>query len=61
MLTQDEIRANLQTVANPSKELMHAYWKIDEGQGSVLKDYSGNGRDLTFSGSDIVWSAEMEQ
>ena len=61
VLTQDEIRANLQTVANPSKELMHAYWKIDEGQGSVLKDYSGNGRDLTFSGSDIVWSAEMER
>lgn len=61
VLTQEEIQANLQTVANPSKELMYAYWKINEGEGNVLKDYSGNGRDLTFSSTDIPWSAEMER
>lgn len=60
-LTQEEIRANLRTVENPSKEEMYAYWKINEGEGTTLKDSSGNGRDLNFpEGTEVAWGAELE-
>ena len=60
-LTQEEIRANLRTVENPSKEEMSAYWKITEGEGTTLKDSSGNGRDLNFpEGTEVAWGAELE-
>lgn len=60
-LTQEQIKANLRTVENPSAEQMYAYWKLDEGEGLLLKDSSGNGRDLTFpDGTEVVWNAEME-
>jgi hypothetical protein len=58
-LTQDEIKANLREVVSPSSTDMYGYWKINEGTGNTLKDYSGNGRDLTFpSTSTISWTAE---
>lgn len=60
-LTQEQIKANLRTVENPSAEQMYAYWKLDEGEGLLLKESSGNGRDLTFpDGTEVVWNAEME-
>lgn len=40
---------------------MYAYWKLDEGEGTTLKDSSGNGRDLTFpEGTEVAWGAELE-
>lgn len=60
-LTQEQIKANLRTVENPSADKMYAYWKLDEGEGNLLKDYSGNGRDLQFpENAKVVWGAEME-
>ena len=60
-LTQEEIKANLRTVENPSSDKMYAYWKINEGAGTVLKDWSGNGRDLNFpDGTEVAWGAELE-
>lgn len=60
-LTQEEIRSHLRTVENPSKDEMYAYWKLDEGEGTTLKDSSGNGRDLTFpEGTEVAWGAELE-
>ncbi len=59
-LTQEQIRANLRTVANPSATAMYAYWKMDDGEGNVIRDHSGNGRDLTFpAASKVKWTAEM--
>lgn len=60
-LSQEQIKASLRTVVNPSADKMYAYWKLDEGDGVLLKDSSGNGRDLSFTeGTDVTWSAELE-
>lgn len=47
-LTADEINAptHFYTVDAASEGLI-AYWKFDEGTGSVIKDYSSNGNNLT--------------
>ena len=59
-LTQNEIKANLREVKSPSTTDMYGYWKINEASGNVLKDYSGNGRNLSFpASSTIIWSAEL--
>lgn len=43
--TQEEIANNFYAV-NPASNGLVAYWKCDDGGGSVVKDYSGNGNDL---------------
>jgi Domain of unknown function (DUF1735). len=59
-LTAEEVKANLRTVASPSSSDLYGYWKLDEGEGNVLKDSSGNGRDLTFpTSANVVWNAEF--
>lgn len=61
-LTEEEIRANLREVKSPSSTEMYAYWKLDEGEGNILKDSSGNGRNLTFSPTtNVAWSAEFNK
>lgn len=42
--SQNEIANNMYTV-DPTTEGLEVYWKANEGEGSVLKDYSGHGRD----------------
>lgn len=39
-------------------EGLAGYWKCDEGEGMVLKDYSANGNDLTLSGTPR-WSGKV--
>lgn len=59
-LTAEEVAANLRTIASPSSEDLFGWWKIDEAEGNILKDSSGNGRDLTFPESaTVVWGAEI--
>jgi hypothetical protein len=43
--TQAEINQSRYEVAPDSPGLL-AYWKFDEGEGSVIHDYTGNGNDL---------------
>lgn len=43
--TQSEIVNNMYAV-NPKSEGLITYWKINEGGGDVIHDYTGNGRDL---------------
>lgn len=58
-LTAEEINANIREVKSPSSDEMYGYWKVNEGTGNTLKDYSGNSRDLTFPGTATVkWGAE---
>lgn len=42
--SQSEIANNMYTV-DPTTEGLEIYWKANEGEGKVLKDYSGHGRD----------------
>lgn len=45
--TQSEIVNNMYAV-NPKSTGLITYWKIDEGKGDVIHDYTGNGRDLSM-------------
>ncbi|WP_270701853.1 DUF1735 and LamG domain-containing protein [Bacteroides xylanisolvens] len=45
--TQSEIANNMYAV-NPKSFGLITYWKIDEGKGDVIHDYTGNGRDLSM-------------
>ena len=53
--TQQEIRDNMYSV-DPATPGLQAYWKFDESNGNVVKDYSGNGNDITAN-SDLKWSS----
>ncbi len=48
-LTEEEINAptHFYTVS-PASEGLTAYWKMDDGEGTLLKDSSPNGNDLTL-------------
>ncbi|MFZ4861782.1 DUF1735 and LamG domain-containing protein [Sphingobacterium sp. Mn56C] len=51
----EEIAANPYEVS-PTSEGLVAYWKCNEGVGSVVKDYTANGNDLTAKKA-IKWNA----
>ncbi|MEF9922775.1 MAG: DUF1735 and LamG domain-containing protein [Bacteroides sp.] len=40
--TQTQISENMYAV-NPKSEGLELYWKLDEGEGTIVKDYTGNG------------------
>lgn len=50
----EELAANFYEV-DPASEGLVAYWKFNEGQGKVVKDYSGNGNDITAE-NDLKWT-----
>lgn len=52
--TQEQIAGNPYDV-DPASAGLVAYWKCNEGGGSVVKDYTGNGNDLTAK-SAIKWT-----
>src|SRR5947208_8029669 len=35
------------------------YWKLDEGTGTALYDYSGNGNSGTLSSSGVTWQSAV--
>ena len=54
-LTADEINApNHFYVVDPKSEGLIAYWKMDDGAGTTLKDSSPNGNDLTLD-KETTW------
>lgn len=54
-LTAEEINApNHFYVVDPNSEGLIAYWKMDDGAGTTLKDSSPNGNDLTLD-SETTW------
>lgn len=69
-LAADEINAeNHFYTVDPASEGLVAYWKFNDGDGSVIKDYTSNGNDLTgyvldesqwnnYQGEDH-WSEDM--
>jgi hypothetical protein len=53
--TQEEIAASMYEV-DPDSEGLLAYWKIDEGDGDTVKDYSGHGLD-GVAANKLTWIA----
>lgn len=54
-LTAEEIQAeNHFYTVDPESDGLIAYWKFDEGSGSVAKDYSSSGYDLTIE-TEPTW------
>lgn len=48
-LSEDEINADTHFyTVDPNSEGLAAYWKMDDGAGTIIKDYSPNGNDLTL-------------
>ncbi len=48
-LSEDEINADAHFyTVDPNSEGLAAYWKMDDGAGTIIKDYSPNGNDLTL-------------
>lgn len=43
--TAPQIASNMYTV-DPTTEGLEVYWKCNEGEGKIIKDHSGNGRDV---------------
>ncbi|MCD8044271.1 MAG: DUF1735 and LamG domain-containing protein [Tannerellaceae bacterium] len=52
--TQEEIAGNMYEVDADSEGLV-AYWKMDEGEGRTIKDYTGNGLD-GVAGNNVKWT-----
>jgi hypothetical protein len=51
--TADEIANNIYSV-DPTSAGLIAYWKFDDQSSFTVKDYSGNGNDLTAN-SALAW------
>ena len=51
--TGEEIKADMRKAA-PSTSGLMAYWRFNEGSGNTVKDYSGNGRDITANAA-LTW------
>ena len=48
-LSEEEINADAHFyTVDPNSEGLAAYWKMDDGAGTIIKDYSPNGNDLTL-------------
>ncbi|HJG11092.1 MAG: DUF1735 domain-containing protein [Bacteroides sp.] len=45
-LTQNEIQNNMCYISPDYYQDMVAYWRFNEGEGSVIKDWTGNGWDI---------------
>jgi len=41
------------TLANPARAELVAWWRLDEGSGTMASDSSGNGNDARFEGSPV--------
>lgn len=50
----EEIAANMNKDDISDSDLI-AYWKFNEGEGTVIHDFSGNNRELTVVGDGISW------
>ena len=54
-LSEEEINSDTHFyTVDPASEGLAAYWKLDEGAGTILKDSSPNGNDLTLD-SPTTW------
>lgn len=56
VLSEEEIKAvNHFYRISPDSEGLVSYWKFNDGQGNIVKDYTVNGNNATASGN-LVWN-----
>lgn len=51
-ITQTQIKDNMYTI-DPKSEGLQGYWKMNEGTGSILHDFSENGNDAVIDGTPV--------
>lgn len=58
--TAQQIKADMYEIANPESAIgLLGYWKFNEAQGNIVKDYSGNGNDA-IANSNLEWPDGIE-
>lgn len=57
--SQQEIFDNMYSV-EPTTPGLCAYWKFNEGEGDVAKDYTGHGNDAKAYDNKVVWPSGIE-
>ena len=59
--TQQEIYKNMYNIEEPENAPgLCAYWKFNEGEGDVAKDFSGHGNDAKAYNKAVLWPAGIE-
>lgn len=59
--TQQEIYKNMYNIEDPENTPgLCAYWKFNEGEGDIAKDYSGHGNDAKAYNKAVLWPAGIE-
>lgn len=59
--TQEEIYKNMYNIEDPENVTgLCAYWKFNEGEGDIAKDYSGHGNDAKAYSKAVLWPAGIE-
>lgn len=57
-LSANAIQDAMSRQVSPTSDGLFGYWKLDEGEGKVYHDATGNGRDLSCNYAPI-WSSEV--
>ena len=50
-VSQTQIKANMYLGVNPASPDLIGYWRLDEGEGNLLKDCTSNHYDMTAKGT----------
>lgn len=59
--TQQEIYKNMYGLEDPEHIAgLCAYWKFNEGEGNIAKDFSGHGNDAIAHNKAVLWPAGIE-
>lgn len=56
-ISQTQIKNNMYYSVNPANTNLISYWPMDEGEGNIFKDITGNGHDATAA-NNVVKSWE---
>lgn len=51
-ISQTQVKDNMYTI-DPKTEGLRGYWKLNEGSGNIIHDYTGNGNDGTINGTPV--------
>lgn len=59
--TQEEIYKNMYNIEDPENAPgLCAYWKFNEGEGDIAKDFSGHGNDAKAHNKAVLWPSGIE-
>ena len=58
-VSQTQIKANMYLGVNPASPDLIGYWRLDEGEGNLLKDCTSNHYDMTAKGT-LEWRHDIK-